>query len=100
MRRSKIRELTSDILALMISHKETEARVTLAINLGRYDEARILMSLDHICHIEGQLPRALMQYRDLITMRLLRVLRESAGVEAELKILKALSDTNKLQGED
>lgn len=93
MNKGKLRELLKEIQELVQDERPTEARITLAIAVKRYDDARILMSLDHICHLEGQLPRSLQMYRGLITERLLSTVGEISGPETREKILKSLSES-------
>lgn len=91
MNKGKLREVLRDIQTLTAQHCHLEARIKLAVAINRYQEAKILMCLDHICSLERNTPRDVMRFRDVITQRLLRYAGETEGPQTVDKLLKALT---------
>lgn len=96
MHKGKLRELLKDIRHLTDIGCHTEARIVLAVCFGRFKEAKILMSIDHVHDLEKELPRQLSVYRDLLTERLLRHVQDLEGHEVSEKCLRALAIKERL----
>src|SRR5688572_6746127 len=92
--KGKLRTLLEEVGHLVDMNCHTEARLKIAVAFDLYDVARLLMALDTIHTIEKDLPRALITYREHLTLRVLRVVEKNHGTEVKDKLFSALYRSN------
>jgi hypothetical protein len=91
MNRGKLRELLKEVTHLTEINCHTEARLKIAVTFDLFDVARLLLALESIQSIEKNLPRSLLMYRDHLTNRVLRHVKERHGDLIMNKILESIT---------